>query len=212
MATTMEFLVNDTNAAHDYATYPADFGLVDLVNDYLIWTAGDAVVTDLMTHEPTEDERNAAATIIDDLVAVEVALCLWMDYSHDRGGAFYTHKVLGMNENEKYSYCFSFDDDTATIPRLEAWDTSAHTTIAKNVLGAGTPANSFVKAVMTTNALPGAGWGGTSIAGASNYLELDTAALVGAKDLYANLKIKIPAAYATPAAESYVLTVRYTWA
>ena len=212
MATTMQFGINYIDAAVTYAITPADYILVDLVSDYLIWTAGDAVVKDLMTHEPTADELNAAASIIDDVLDVEVALCLLMDYSHDVGGAYYTHKVIGMNENKRYVYCFSFDDATATIPRLEAWDTSAHATANKHVLGAGTPANSFVKAIMTTNALPRVGWVGTAIAGASNYVELDIAALVAAKDLYANLKIKIPAAYVTPAAETYVLTVRYTYA
>jgi hypothetical protein len=211
MSTTMSLYVNDTDYSHDRATYPANFGLLDLVNDYLIWTAGDSIVKDLMTHEPTADELNTAATIISDTVDTMVTLCLWMDYSHDRGGAYYTHTVLGMGANSRYSYCFAFDNITATIPRLEAWDDSDHDSSAKHILGNGTPANSMVKAVRTTSGLPGAGWVGTAIAGASNYVELDTAVLSGAKDLYANLKIVIPIAYATPSAETFVWTVRYTY-
>ena len=211
MATAMIFSVNYVDSAVAYVTTPADYIDLDLVNDYLIWTAGDAVVKDLMTHEPTSDELNTAATIISDVADTTVALCLLMDYSHNVGGAYYTHKVLGMSENKRYVFAFRFDGITATIPRLEAWDTSAHLTSNKHVLGAGTPANSFAKAVKTTDALPGAGWVGTAIAGALNYVELDSAALTGAKDLYANIKIVIPTAYATPASETFIWTIRYTY-
>lgn len=211
MATALDVLVNYVDAAVAKATTPADYIEMDLTNDYLIWTAGDATVKDLMTHEPTSDELNTAASVISDDADVDIALCLLMDYSHNVGGAYYTHKVIGMGENKRYVFCFAFDGATAMIPRLEAWDDSNHTTIAKNVLGAGTPANSFIKAVKTTDALPGAGWTGTAIAGASNYVELDSAALTVAKDLYANIKIVLPQSYATPAAETFCLTVRYTW-
>jgi hypothetical protein len=211
-ATVLTPIINYVDSTVAYATTPADYIALDLTNDYLIWTAGDTVVKDLMTHEPTAGELNAAASVID-TVDVLVALCLLMDYSHNVGGAYYTHKVLGMSENKAYVFGFSFDGATATIPQLEAWDDSGHTTQAKHVLGANTPANSFIKAVKTTGGtLPGAGWVGTAIAGAANVLALDTAALVAAKDLYANIKIVIPASYATPAAETFVLTVRYTYA
>ena len=214
MATEMDFLVNIVDADVAYVTTPADYGLVDLTLDELLWTAGNAVVKDLMTHEPTPAELNTAASVIDPDATVTVALCLWQDYSHDIFGSYYTHKVLGMSENKRYVFCFSFDDETATEPQLEAWDTDAHATSDNHVLGNGTPANSFVKAVCTTLALPGAGWVGTAIAGASNVVLLNAGAgaLVAAADLYANIKVVIPQDYATPGAESYVLTTRYTWA
>lgn len=211
---TMTFLVNYVDAAVNYATTPADYIEVDLTNDYLIWTAGDATVKDLMTHEPTADELNAAASIIDEASDVDVALCLLMDYSHDVGGSYYTHEVKGMGENKQYSFCFSFDGATATEPQLEAWDDSDHDSTDLNVLGAGTPADTMVKAVCTTNSLPGASWAGSPVAGSSNVVLLNDSdgALSGAKDLYANIKIVIPTAYATPAAENFVLTVRHTYA
>jgi len=211
MATSMDFLINYVNADHSKATNPTDYIELDLVHDYLIWSK---TLADLMTHEPTADELNAAAEIIDPSIAVTVAKCLLMDYSHDRGGSYYTHLVKGMAENKKYVYCFAFDAATATEPQLEAWDTSAHTTYAKHVLGNGTPANSMVKAVCTTTTLPGAGWAGTAIAGGSNVVLLNngSGALGGAADLYCNLKIVIPAGYSTPAAETFILCVRYTWA
>ena len=211
MATVLAVRINYVDADVSYATTPADYITLDLINDYIIHTAGDAIVKDLMTHEPTADELNAAATLISDSVDTTIALTLLFDYSHNIGGAYFTHKIMGVAEDKRYVYAFSFDGITATIPRLEAWDTSAHSTANKHVLGAGTPANSFVKAVKTTDALPGAGWVGTAIAGALNYVELDSAALTGAKDLYANIKIVIPALYATPAAETFVWTIRYTY-
>lgn len=215
--TNMDFLINYVDADVNFFTTPADFIELDLTNDYLIWTEGDSVVKDLMTHEPTADELNTAASVISDSATVTVAKCLLMDYSHDVGGAYYTHLVKGMAENKRYVFAFSFDGATAMIPRLEAWDTSAHATIAKNVLGLSVPANSWVKAVKTTDGLPGVSWAGTAIAGASNYVNLSIAPLdiLGSgetsQELYANIKIEIPMAYATPAAETFVLTVRYTW-
>ena len=211
MATLMNFLVNYVDATKDYDGYPSDYILVDLINDYLIWTAGDSVVKDLMTYEPISTELNVAATIIDDSLDTMVALCLLMDYSHDVGGSYYTHKVMGMGEDKQYPFCFDFDGPTATIPRLEAWDDSGHTTADNNVLGLGTPTNSMVKAIKTTDGTPGPGWLGTAIAGIANYVELNSVPLVSYQQLYANIKIVIPAAYTTPSAEFFVLTVRYTY-
>ena len=210
MATALIVKVNYVDADISNLTNSTDYITLDLTNDYLIWSKS---LADLMTHEPTSDELNAAAEIIDPSVAVTVAKCLLMDYSHDVGGAYYTHLIKGMSENKRYVYCFSFDGATATEPQLEAWDTSAHSTYVKRVLGYGTPANSMMKGVCTTTTLPGGGWAGTALAGASNVLLLNFGggALSGAGHLYANLKIVIPAAYSTPAAETFVLTVRYTY-
>src|SRR3972149_4080005 len=150
MPTSMNFLVNIVDADVTYATTPADYGLIDLSLDYLIWTKGDSIVKDLMTHEPTSGELSAAAEIIDPSVAVTVSKCLWMNYSHEIFGSYYTHLVKGMSENKRFVFCFSFDGATASEPQLEAWDTNAHTTFNNNVLGAGTANNSFVKAICTT--------------------------------------------------------------
>jgi hypothetical protein len=126
-----------------------------------------------------------------------------------------------MGENKRYVFCFSFDGATANEPQLEAWDNSDHDTIDKHVLGFGTPANSMVKAICTTLALPDASWVGTAIAGDGVTRVVKLNAGNGALDvletgetsqeLYANIKIEIPMAYAIPAVESFILTVRYTW-
>jgi hypothetical protein len=166
-----------------------------------------------MTAEPTAAQLNAAAELIDPLLDVTVSKCLLMDYSHNVGGAYYTHLVKGMGENKRYVFAFDFDAATATEPQLEAWDTSAHATAVLNALGAGTALNSMVKGVCTTVSLPGSSWVGAPLAGASNVLLLNagSGAIAVATVLYANLKIVIPAAYATPAAEAFVLTCRYTY-
>lgn len=220
MATDLTVLVNYVDSAVSYETTPADYIAMDLDNDYLIWTEGDATVKDLMTHEPIASELNTAATRIDPDDPKEVAKCLLMDYSHDVGGAYYTHLVKGMNENKRYVFAFSFDGATASEPQLEAWDDSDHDSANNHVLGNGTPASSFIKGVCTTSSLPGASWAGSAIAGASNVLQLNDgngalSALASgetSQELYCNLKIRIPAAYATPASETFILTIRYTWA
>jgi len=221
MSTVLSILTNYVDADVDYATTPADYIVMDLTNDYLIWTEGSAVVEDLMTAEPTTSELNGASVIIDPDADKEVPLCLLMDYSHDVGGSYYTHQVLGIGENKRFVFGFSFDGATANEPQLEAWDDSNHTTYAKNVLGLSTPANSFLKGVVTTVALPGVSWAGTPLAGdgSSNILLLNAgsgalSALASgetSQELYANLKIVIPQDYATPSVESFVLTARYTW-
>ena len=214
MATNLLFYVNEVDASVSKVTNPSNYSLVDLPNDFLIWSGS---LADHMTHVPIASELNAAASVIDALNPVTVARCLQMDYSAP--GGYYTHLIMGMGQNARYVFCFSFDGPTATEPQLEAWDDATHTTANTNVLGLGTAINSFVKAVCTTVSLPGTNWSGAPIAGASNVLLLNAGA--GAlstpgsglsNDLYANIKIVIPANYSSPAAETFVFTVRYSFA
>ena len=212
--TYMQMLLNIVDPTISYAVGGlADYMLVDLANDYLIWTAGSTDVVDGMTHEPTQTELTNASPIISPTLPVTVPLCLLMDYSHT--GGIYTHSVKGMGDNHQYVFCFSFDGATVQEPQLEAWDDASVSTTAKNVLGAGTPANSMIKAVCTTVGLPGDNWIGACLAGSSVGRVLPLNAGLGAlgsggADLYANLKIVIPTNYATPAIESFILVVRYS--
>ena len=210
----MDMYVNIVNAGISFASVPADYELLDLDHDYLIWTAGSDVVVDGMTHEPTQSELTGASPIIDPAVDVQVPLCLQMDYSHD--GGIYTHSVKGMGDNLRYVFLFNFTGSVASEPQLEAWDDSTLTTVTKNVLGAGTPANSMVKAVCTTVSLPGSNWLGTAIAGSGSTrvvpLNGGAGAYVGGSaQLYANIKIVIPANYPTPAIETFTLAIRYSF-
>ena len=96
MATTLNVRTNYVDADVTYQNTPADNITLDLVNDYLICTEGDDTVKDLMLTEPTPAELNEASTIIDADDDKQVNKCLLMDYSHNVGGAYYTHEVLGM--------------------------------------------------------------------------------------------------------------------
>ena len=210
MPTTLAIRINYVNrplpdSERTFSVTPADYITLE-ANDYLIWSKD---LENWLDHEPGPTELNEhAMVILND--AVPVTECMLYDDSGNVGGHYHTHKVIGMGENKRFVFCFSFSNATATIPRLEAWDDSDHDSIANYCLGAGI-ADSFIKAVKTTDALPGGGWGGTPIAGASNYINLDTAALSGAKDLYSNIKVIIPGNYPNPASEIFCLTIRYTY-
>ena len=218
MATILTVRANLVDGTVAYTTTPADYITLDLAHDYLIWSED---LADRLPAEPSPADLNAHAVIIDNDAEKLVPECLVMDYSGDWGGAYSTYLVKGMGENKKYILCFSFDGATANEPQLEAWNDVTHTlTPAKHVLGYGTPANSMVKAICTTVNAPGANWaliGGAGIAIAGNdparivKLNGGLGALSVAGNCYANIAIVIPMAYATPAVESFVHTVRYTW-
>lgn len=214
MATNLDLRVNNVDADVDYDTTPADYTLVDLVNDYLIWTAGSVAVASGQG-EPSPSDLNEASTLIDASSDVTVAHCLLFDYS-----ASLLKEVVGINLNKRFVFNFSFDGDTATEPQIEAWDDSNHDSYDKHVLGAGSGGTSMVKAICTTDTLPGESWVGTAIRGddPSEVVKLNhgngaITLLSGEteKNLYANLKIVIPTGYATPAVETWTLTCRYTW-
>ena len=194
----------------EYGGTGANYLDVNLTTDYFIWTAGSDDVKD-GEDEPTQDELNQASTIIDSS-DVTIAHCLLFDYS-----AGLLDEVEGMGDNKRYVFCFSFDGATATEPQLEAWDDSNHNSTDKNVLGVETGEDSFIKAICTTLGSPGASWAGTAIAGTDVLLlnnengALDAPATGETTELYANCKIVIPANYDTPAIETFVLTVRYTY-
>ncbi len=213
MATNLSVIVNKTANSNDYQTTPADFVVMDLVNDYLVWTAGSVAVAD-GADEPTPAEFNEASTIIDPSNPVTVAECLIFD---NDDGAGTLRDIDNMGENERYVFGFSFDGDTASEPQLEAWDDTNHDSTDYHVLGAGTPANSMIKAVCTTAGLPGSAWGGSALAGANVLLLNNGSGAVSIPsgqstvEVYCNLKIVIPAGYATPGVEPFILSCRFTW-
>jgi len=203
--------VNNSDPDIAYGDTGATFVNVNLTNDYIIWTAGSSDVADGQD-EPTETELNQAYSVITDS-DLKVAHCLLYDYS-----ALKLDEIEGMGENKRYVFCFSFDGATASEPQLEAWDNNNHNTVNNNVLGVETGEDSFVKAVCTTLSLPGADWAGTPIAGENVLLlnngngalaELATGET--SQELYANIKVVIPANYDTPAIETFVLMIRHTY-
>lgn len=216
MATAMKFYINEVDATKDYDTEPTHYKELDLTDDYFIWTGGNDDVKD-GEDEPTEDELNDASTIIHDTDETQVAHCLMYDDSADE-----QREVIGMGENKKFVFCFRFDGDTASEPRLEAWDDDTHTTIDKHCLGDGTPLDSMLKGACTTFNPPGVNWaknGGThtELAGGSNYLGLNNGSAITLvsgetyRELYANLAIVLEGGDTDPGVFSFVWTIRYTW-
>jgi len=212
--TNLYIAVNKVDSLLTYRDNPADYVEIDLINDYLIWSNGSIAVADGQD-EPTELELTIAAPHIDPDDPMTVEKCFIFDDSEGPGTL---REINGMGINRRYVFCFMFDGATASEPQLEAWDNSSHNTANFHVLGNGTPANSMIKGVATTLALPGEGWSGIPIADTNVLLLNDGAGALpvldsteSAHDRYCNLKIVIPADYPTPAVEPFVLTVRYLY-
>uniref|UniRef100_A0A6M3J6I0 Uncharacterized protein n=1 Tax=viral metagenome TaxID=1070528 RepID=A0A6M3J6I0_9ZZZZ len=114
--------------------------------------------------------------------------------------------------NTRYVFAIYFDGTTSTIPYLEAWDDIGHDSYTSTFLGAGTPANSTVRAITTTNAVPGsATWSGTPLASTSSRISLDTGALAVGKNLYFNIKQILSSTFIAAEDSSLVLTLRYSY-
>ncbi|HUV84071.1 MAG TPA: hypothetical protein VMV86_00085 [Methanosarcinales archaeon] len=211
MVTNLNIHANVTANIIARATAPADYIQLDLANDKLIWSAGSTAVID-GADTPTSNELDEAATIIT-TSPVEIAYLFLLDFS-DTGVELKEIDNAGSG-NFQHVLNLSFDGATTTEPTLEAWDDNTHSSANLNVLGSGTPANSMIKAVLTTAGVPGAGWLGTPIAGAAlpNVLQLNAGAgaLVGATEIYINLKVDVPANHPNPFSETPVLTCRYTY-
>jgi hypothetical protein len=114
-------------------------------------------------------------------------------------------------DNKRYVLCFEFTAETASVPVLELWDDTDMDTADYVCLGAGTPANSWIRGVTTTTSLPGAGWVGSKLGGASagNYLELDTVPLTGAKNLYCKICVTVPSTQVNGGAETPLMVIKY---
>lgn len=114
--------------------------------------------------------------------------------------------------NTRYVFAIYFDGATAGIPYLEAWNTSAHAAADDDFLGGGTPANSTLMAVATTNAVPGsATWAGTPLSGTDSRIALDTAAISTSKSTYFNIHQDIPSTFTPQSDSSIVLTCRFLY-
>jgi len=199
----------NTGAGQDFVTVPANFVDMDLVNDRLIYSTGSASVADGQA-SPNAAQLNEAATIIG-IVDVEIPKTFLDDFSDSPTNL---KEIFGSGSgDDQFVYLASFDNATASEPSLEAFDDNTHTTANNQVLGAGTPSSSMISVILTTGSTPGASWVGTKIAGASNVLLLNGGggALSGATDVYWNTKIVIPASFPTPAAETPILTIRFTF-
>lgn len=206
---TMTFYVNNDTADSPLNTSGIDWTEVSIVNDKLIFSAGSTDVIDGGSI-PTADELNQAGTVVSAVAEVEVDKCFLEDVSasilkeiHNWG-----------SQNKRYVFAFDFDGATASEPVLEIWDDDGLDTTDNYSLGDGTPADSWWFGVTTTDALPGASWAGTALAGSGAgrflYLNNGNGALVGADTLYCNLKIVIPVNPTQGNAESPVICCKFT--
>ena len=92
-------------------------------------------------------------------------------------------------------------------------------------LGASVGDDSYISVVRTTDFAPGSAWTGTKISGADNKSNMNGGAGAlgtGSHTIYYNIKVDVPVGAtgysstyggltATPAADTPVLTIRYTW-
>jgi len=202
---------NHTSDDNPKSTHPANYVQMDLDNDKLIFSAGSAAVADGQD-TPSEAALNAAATIIQ-VTPVEIAHTFLLDVSDV--GQELKEIFMANSGDHRYVICLAFDGATVSEPTLEAWDDDTHVTANLNCLGLGTPANSMLKAVLTTAGSPGAGWAGTPIAGGAvpNLLLLNGGggALGGATDVYVNIHWDVPASFLSPFVEQPCISVRYTY-
>lgn len=200
---------NTGNASGGAGDASSNWVVIDLANDSLAWcsdqqTDGDALTgTRYPVILPTSGSKEAEKTFIKDNSAAifdQVPLAGTEDGGQDGG-------------NTRYVFAIYFDGATAGIPYLEAWDDDGHDSIDNNFLGSGTAANSSLKAIATTNAVPGSvTWVGTALAGASSRIALDTDALSTAKNLYFNIKQYLTyGTHAAGASTDLVLTLRYLY-
>lgn len=118
----------------------------------------------------------------------------------------------GLGGNYRYVYGVFIDGTTASAPILQAWDSTSHSSYNLQVLGSGTPANSMLRGVATTNSSPGDSWSGIPLAGDgySNTVALDTGAVTSSKMLYWNMRLLVPST-ATSFRVNPILTIYFTY-
>ena len=203
-------LVVKSNTTANDTTDSGNFVTVDLTNDKFIWSDGSSAVADGQD-TPSDAELNEAAPLVPASVEYEVPYLFLLDFSAT--GQELKLMDLAGSLNNRYVLRFEFDGPTATEPTLEAWDDNGHDSNALECLGASVGADSYISVVRTTDGAPGSAWTGTKISGASNKSNMNggSGALgTGSHTIYYNIKVDVPVG-ATPAAETPVLTIRYTW-
>ena len=189
--------------------------------DWFAITTGSAGHTLVFTGAGVNDGDASGAR---DTVIIPAAGSLEVDKTFiDNGSIINQVPLAGTNQGQqsggdnRYVFCIYFDGATASAPYLEMWDDSGHDSIANACLGAGTPANSTVKGIVTTAGAPGsANWVGhpnqVNMAGSGNRLDLNAAAAIGSAggNVYWNMCVRIPSTF-SPASEVPVTSIRFTY-
>lgn len=200
---------NSGNASGGAGDSSSNWVLLDLSNDSLAWCSDQQTDGDSLTGTrypvvlPDSGSKESEKTFIkDNSAAIYDQVPLAGTSAGDQDGG-----------DTQYVFAIYFDNVTAGIPYLEAWDDDTHLTSADNFLGDSTATNSSLKAISTTNASPGsATWVGTALAGSSNRIALDSAALTAAKNLYFNIKQYLTnGTHSAGSTTDLVLTLRYLY-
>jgi hypothetical protein len=205
----MDIYLNCDTVDSPITTSGIDWVLMDVSVDYLILlTNGSLSVADGQPL-PSTTQKNQAGLI---LTGVQQT-CTKYFLADDSANLLKQIHNMGAG-NKRYVLAFDFDAATATEPVLEAWDDVSMDSVDFVCLGAGTPTDSWIAGVCTTDALPGVGWTGSKLAGdtSTHYLNLNNGngALTGAVTLYAQLKVVVPSTIVNGGAESPILVVKYT--
>lgn len=200
--------VNSGNATGGAGDASSNWVVLDLVNDKILFLDDQQADSDPNSGTkypviiPAAGSLEAPKTFIDDnseSVFDQVPLAGTTNGGQSGG-------------DNQYVFAIYFDGATASIPYLEAWDDNSHATADDDFLGGGTPADSTLLAIATTNAVPGsATWAGTPLSGTDSRVALDTGALGGAKNLYFNIKQVIASTFTPQANSDIVLTLRFLY-
>jgi len=203
----LDIYVNVSSSDVVLDTSGSDWVEVDTTNDEIIFTKGNAVVADGEAI-PSIAQLTSSAPIVNGV-----------EYTYEKhflsdADAGIIKEINNMGSgNYRYVMAFNFTTATVNEPTLEIWDDSDLDSVNSTILGAGTPASSWYRGITTTDALPGAGWSGSRLAGSSdgNYLLLnaENGALTVAKTLYCQLKLVIPSTETGSGSNSSVIAVKF---
>jgi len=178
-------------------------------NDQFVFTAGNTEVVD-GADIPTQAELISAGVILTG------AQIIMDTYLLQDANANELKSIVNMgNVNKRYVLAFDFDGVTASEPVYEVYDDTNLNTATGTMLGAGTPASSFIRGITTTDALPGAGWisGATKMAGSGDgyflYLNNENGYLTEATTLYCNLCVVVPASQTSGFSANPVWVVKW---
>lgn len=210
MATNLDVYVNTGTADVPLGDSSAEFVEIDVANDRLIFTAGSTEVADGEV-SPSDTQLNSAGEL---LITPRVEQTI-DTYLLDDVGSNILREIHNMGEgNKRYVVACDFDGETASEPVLEVWDDSDMDSIDNVSLGSGVASNSWFRGITTTDALPGAAWTGSRLAGSADgyflFLNNQSGALSGADTLYFQMKIVIPSTQLDAGTAQNILVIKYS--
>jgi hypothetical protein len=196
---------NSPNA--NYASGDSNWKPMDPVNDEITFLSeevedGDPITSKSPFSIPETGSQEASRVFVRNYTTGKWDR-VWLAGSNaDQGGG----------GNYKYAFGAYIDGTSQSSVILQAWDSTSRSSYNLQVLGAGTPANSMLRAVSTTNGSPGDEWAGTPIAGdgALNTVALTTGGLENPQMVYFNVRLLVPST-ATPFADEPVMCLFLTY-